>query len=76
MCGVAEDVYDFGRRHDLAYAKAYLLQLARLAPGELRSLLVLLALYLPAPLVERGAALRRALGGAYGRARQARAKSM
>jgi glycosyltransferase involved in cell wall biosynthesis len=52
VCGVAEDVYTFGRRYDLPYARRYLRQLARTAPGRARPLVVLAASYLPARAVE------------------------
>jgi glycosyltransferase involved in cell wall biosynthesis len=54
VCDIADDAYEFGRRHDLSYARSYLAQLSRLVPGELRPLLRLGALYLPATFVEQG----------------------
>ena len=49
----ASGAYDFGRRHDLAYARAYLAQLIRLLPREHYPILVFLALHCPLSLMER-----------------------
>lgn len=44
----ARDAYRYGRRHDLAYARLFLVRLLRLSPGEPLVLLFLAAAWLPA----------------------------
>lgn len=60
----AGDAWDYGRRHDFAYARSHLVQLARLLPRDPSVALAILALYVPAALVERGLRVRRALRAA------------
>ena len=57
----ASGAYDIGRRHDFAYARAYLAQLIRLLPREHYPILAFLALHCPPSLVERARALLRAI---------------
>jgi glycosyltransferase involved in cell wall biosynthesis len=63
LCGAAEDAYAFGRRHDLAYARRYLRQLAALAPrrSRARPLAMLAASYLPARAVDAALGTARAI---------------
>ena len=55
--------YYYGRRHDLAYARSYLIQLWRLAPSEWLPLCLLIALHFPETVASRMSRLTSRLTG-------------